>query len=181
MHVCGARGGSCTGGLGCRDFDAAVAELCSGAHAWSLSSCFCVGPPPPPLEPPPPGSSTPPYAYAWAGLCLCSPVCIPAFRISASQLLACLHPSSSGVAARRAYRHVAPLLPAPSTRRAPLPTASPPALLPCTCVRRAGKAMGDKRATVAEKGFNRPFKRVVIKKAGLLEGSAAAAATATDA
>ena len=32
---------------------------------------------------------------------------------------------------------------------------------------RAGKAMGDKRAVVAEKGFNRPFKRVIISKTGL--------------
>lgn len=32
----------------------------------------------------------------------------------------------------------------------------------------AGKAIGDKRATVAEKGFNRPFKRVVVKKCGVL-------------
>ena len=31
-----------------------------------------------------------------------------------------------------------------------------------------GKAMGDKRATVAEKGFNRPFKRVVVKQCGIL-------------
>ena len=32
----------------------------------------------------------------------------------------------------------------------------------------AGKAIGDKRATVAEKGFNRPFKRVVVKKCGIV-------------
>jgi peptidyl-prolyl cis-trans isomerase B (cyclophilin B) len=32
----------------------------------------------------------------------------------------------------------------------------------------AGKAIGDKRAAVAEKGFNRPFKRVLIKKCGVL-------------
>mmetsp|Transcript_26657 Transcript_26657/g.58131 ORF Transcript_26657/g.58131 Transcript_26657/m.58131 type:complete len:407 (-) Transcript_26657:1429-2649(-) len=33
----------------------------------------------------------------------------------------------------------------------------------------AGKALGDKRADVAEKGFNRPFKRVIIAKSGLLD------------
>lgn len=32
----------------------------------------------------------------------------------------------------------------------------------------AGKAIGDKRATVAEKGFNRPFKRAIVSAAGLL-------------
>ena len=32
----------------------------------------------------------------------------------------------------------------------------------------AGKAMGDKRAIVAEKGFNRPFKRVIVSKSGVL-------------
>ena len=31
-----------------------------------------------------------------------------------------------------------------------------------------GKAIGDKRAIVAEKGFNRPFKRVLIGIAGAL-------------
>ena len=31
----------------------------------------------------------------------------------------------------------------------------------------AGKAMGDKRAIVAEKGFNRPLKRVLVANAGL--------------
>ncbi|KAG1674603.1 hypothetical protein FOA52_001852 [Chlamydomonas sp. UWO 241] len=40
----------------------------------------------------------------------------------------------------------------------------------------AGKAMGDKRAVVAEKGFNRPFKRVIIKKAGLVGDAAPDAA-----
>lgn len=32
----------------------------------------------------------------------------------------------------------------------------------------AGKMMGDKRATVAEKRFNRPLKRVLVGNAGLL-------------
>lgn len=32
----------------------------------------------------------------------------------------------------------------------------------------AGKMMGDKRATVAEKRFNRPLKRVLVANAGLL-------------
>ena len=32
----------------------------------------------------------------------------------------------------------------------------------------AGKAMGDKRATVAEKGFNRPLKRVIVSASGVL-------------
>jgi hypothetical protein len=32
----------------------------------------------------------------------------------------------------------------------------------------AGKAMGDKRATMAEKRFNRPLKRVLIANAGLV-------------
>lgn len=32
----------------------------------------------------------------------------------------------------------------------------------------AGKAMGDKRATVAEKRFNRPLKRVLVGNAGVL-------------
>jgi peptidyl-prolyl cis-trans isomerase B (cyclophilin B) len=31
-----------------------------------------------------------------------------------------------------------------------------------------GKAIGDKRATVAEKGFNRPLKRAIVASAGLL-------------
>jgi hypothetical protein len=31
----------------------------------------------------------------------------------------------------------------------------------------AGKAIGDKRAIVAEKGFNRPFKRAIVSGAGL--------------
>jgi len=31
-----------------------------------------------------------------------------------------------------------------------------------------GKVIGDKRAVVAEKGFNRPFKRVVISSSGIL-------------
>jgi hypothetical protein len=39
---------------------------------------------------------------------------------------------------------------------------------PLAVMCRAGKAMGDKRAIVAEKGFNRPFKRVIIAKSGLL-------------
>lgn len=32
----------------------------------------------------------------------------------------------------------------------------------------AGKALGDKRATVAEKRFNRPLKRVLVANAGVL-------------
>ena len=32
----------------------------------------------------------------------------------------------------------------------------------------AGKAIGDKRATVAEMGFNRPFNRVTVLASGLL-------------
>ena len=32
----------------------------------------------------------------------------------------------------------------------------------------AGKAIGDKRATVAELGFNRPFNKIVIGKSGVL-------------
>lgn len=32
-----------------------------------------------------------------------------------------------------------------------------------------GKAIGDKRATVAEKGFNRPLKRVLVASAGVLQ------------
>lgn len=32
----------------------------------------------------------------------------------------------------------------------------------------AGKAIGDKRATVAEKGFNRPFKRAIVSAGGLV-------------
>jgi hypothetical protein len=32
----------------------------------------------------------------------------------------------------------------------------------------AGKMMGDKRATVAEKRFNRPLKRVLVADAGVL-------------
>jgi len=32
----------------------------------------------------------------------------------------------------------------------------------------AGKAMGDKRATVAEKGFNRPLKRVIVTASGVI-------------
>lgn len=32
----------------------------------------------------------------------------------------------------------------------------------------AGKMLGDKRATVAEKRFNRPLKRVLVASAGVL-------------
>jgi peptidyl-prolyl cis-trans isomerase B (cyclophilin B) len=33
---------------------------------------------------------------------------------------------------------------------------------------KAGKALGDKRAIVAEQGFNRPFNKVVVASSGLL-------------
>lgn len=32
-----------------------------------------------------------------------------------------------------------------------------------------GKLIGDKRATVAEKGFNRPLKRVLVSAGGMLQ------------
>lgn len=41
--------------------------------------------------------------------------------------------------------------------------------LPVVCpLRSAGKMIGDKRATVAEKRFNRPLKRVLVGNAGVM-------------
>jgi hypothetical protein len=39
-------------------------------------------------------------------------------------------------------------------------------MLECAALCRAAKAVGDRRATVAEKGFNRPLFRVVVAKGG---------------
>lgn len=44
----------------------------------------------------------------------------------------------------------------------------PCCVVPCCAVLCAGKMMGDKRATVAEKRFNRPLKRVLVANAGLI-------------
>lgn len=38
----------------------------------------------------------------------------------------------------------------------------------CEC-NRAGKFLGDKRADVAEKGFGRPFQKVLVSASGVLD------------
>ena len=42
-------------------------------------------------------------------------------------------------------------------------------LMLCACCR-AAKTFGDKRADVAEKGFGRPYKKVLVSASGVLDG-----------